>query len=71
MAKKRPPAADTVSEQVTNFLGSVEDYGMSLNQLAELSELDCSNLSKAARGKRLLSRNEIDAICSAMGWELK
>ena len=71
MIKKKPPAGDTVSEQVTTFLGELDRYGQSLRQLEELTGLDRSNLSKAARGIRLLSRSEIDAICAAMDWKLR
>ena len=69
--KTTPPAADSVSEQITCFLASVEDYGMTLRSVADGTELDSSNLSKAARGLRLVSRTEIDAICDFMGWKLR
>ena len=71
MSKKKPPTGDTVSEQVAAFLGKLDEYGQSLRQLEEITGLDRSNLSKAARGVRLLSRAEIDAICQAMGWKLR
>ena len=71
LMKSTPPAADSVSEQITCFLASVEDYGMTLRSVADETELDSSNLSKAARGLRPVSRTEIDAICEFMGWELK
>ena len=70
MAKKKPPSGDSVSEQVIAFLGSLDDYGLSMRQLSGLSGLDRGNLSKAARGLRPVSRTEIDAICQAMGWKL-
>ena len=68
---KKPPTAPSVSEQIVAFLASVNDYGLTLRDVADETGLDPSNLSKASRGLRPVSRSEIDAVCKLMGWTLK
>ena len=68
--KTKAPKSRTVSTQIIAFLESIDDYGLSLRGLASETGLDVSNLSKAARGLRPVSRTEIDAICEFMEWTL-
>lgn len=43
----------------------------SLHSIAKRAKVDVSQLSRFARGERTLSQNAIDALCGALGLELR
>jgi plasmid maintenance system antidote protein VapI len=65
MAKKEAPP--TVTEQLKE---AIRNSGQSLNQLSKASGVGSDRLSRFMTGKRGLTGEAIDKLCSALGLRL-